>query len=119
MTTKTSPHGGRAPDPLGAGGSATTCSLKGEQVGHVIDMRRMAGLDTAATMLGGKGKLADAIFCGLRNVQHKVKAGRGISNLDLNLAASALDERAEEMLAHARKLRTLASPGGVVLGNGR
>ncbi len=75
-------------------------------------MRRMQGLDTAATMLGGKKKLADAICCSPRSVYYKVDAGRGISNLDLNMAASALEDRAQELVAHAQKLRAEITPAG-------
>ncbi|WP_301089677.1 hypothetical protein [Sphingomonas sp.] len=69
---------------------------------------RMMGLETAARLLGGKGKLAEALCCSPRSIHYKVEAGRGISNLDLNLAASALEERAEALRTHALKLRAVA-----------
>lgn len=96
-----------APNLTGATAAPATCSQKPEQRGLPVAMERMMGLETAARLLGSKARLAEAICCSPRSVHYKVEAGRGISNLDLNLAASALEERADELRAHAGKLRAV------------
>ena len=68
-------------------------------------MPRMMGLQTAYEILGGKRELADALGIGVRSLNHKLNADRGVSNIDMVLAASALEARGRKMLDHARKLR--------------
>lgn len=81
------------------------CSQKREQRGLPIEMRRMMGLQTAYEILGGKRELADALGIGVRSLNHKLSADRGVSNIDMILAANTLEARGKKMLDHARKLR--------------
>lgn len=85
------------------------CSQKREQRGLPIDMPRMMGLQTAYEILGGKRELADALGIGVRSLNHKLNADRGVSNIDMILAANALEARGKKMLDHARKLRIAAT----------
>jgi hypothetical protein len=87
----------------------TNCSHKQEQRGLPIDIRRMTGLDKAATLLG-KGRLADELCITVRALNYKIDAGRGVSDADVVAAARGLEERAEEFLAHAQKLRAVVAP---------
>jgi hypothetical protein len=84
----------------------TNCSLNREQRGLPIAMLRMAGLDGAATLLG-KGRLADELCITDRALNYKMNADRGVSDGEVRAAATALEERAELFLAHARKLRAV------------
>lgn len=77
--------------------------------GHVIDMRCMAGLTRASTLLGGHAALGEAIGVAERTVRAKINAERGISAGDIALAAAALDRRAQMLVEHAAKLRALLS----------
>jgi hypothetical protein len=86
---------------------------KSARRGHPVGIRRMVGLETAAAMLGGQEKLADALGITVRDLRAKVSADRGVSNLDLLAAALALDARAALIVEHARKLRTLAAQAGI------
>ena len=80
-------------------------------------MGRMMGLETAATLMGGKGQLAAELAIQPRTLRAKLSADRGVSNVDLMLAASALEARAAKMIEHANKLRIEAT-AGVVCGGG-
>ena len=85
-----------------------TCSPKREQRGFPVEMPRMMGLHTAYEILGGKKQtLADILCVTPRNVNFKLNAERGISNLDLLLTAKALEARGNKMLEHAAKLRAV------------
>lgn len=68
---------------------------------------RMMGLETAAELLGGKPKLADALGIQPRSLRHKLTADRSISNGDLLLAATSLESLAGRAAEHARKLRAI------------
>jgi len=81
------------------------CSQKREQRGLPIEMPRMMGLQTAYEILGGKRELAEALGIGVRSLNHKLNADRGVSNIDMILAANTLEARGKKMLDHARKLR--------------
>lgn len=81
------------------------CSRKREQRGLPIEMPRMMGLQTAYEILGGKRELADALGIGVRSLNHKLNADRGVSDIDMILAANMLEARGKKMLDHARKLR--------------
>ena len=83
----------------------TNCSPKREQRGLPIEIRRMVGMETAFEILGGKGELAGALGITVRALNYKLNADRGVSNLDLTLAANTLETRGKKMLDHARKLR--------------
>jgi hypothetical protein len=65
----------------------------------------MVGMETAFEILGGKGELAGALGITVRALNYKLNADRGVSNLDLTLAANTLEARGRKMLDHARKLR--------------
>lgn len=82
------------------------CSQKREQRGLPIEMPRMMGLQTAYEILGGKRELAEALGIGVRSLNHKLNADRGVSNIDMILAANALEARGKKMLDHVRKLRS-------------
>jgi hypothetical protein len=83
-------------------------------------MLRMAGLETAADLLG-KGRLADELCITVRALNYKIGANRGISDCEIVSAAVALESeavalkaRVEKVLSHARKLRDVlpdAHPG--------
>lgn len=86
----------------------TNCSPNREQRGFPIEMPRMMGLQTAYEILGGKKQmLADILGVTPRNVNFKLNAERGISNLDLLLTAKSLETRGNKMLEHAAKLRAV------------
>lgn len=70
-----------------------------------INMARMMGLTTAAQLLGGQDKLADALGIQTRSLRSKFTAERGVSDVDLRFAAKALEAHAERIVEHARKLR--------------
>ena len=74
-------------------------------------MGRMMGLETAATLMGGKVQLAEELAIQPRTLRAKLSADRGVSNVDLMLAASALEARAAKMIEHAKKLRIEATTG--------
>jgi len=82
-------------------------SSKREQRGLPIEISRMMGLQTAYEILGGKKALADALGVGVRSLNHKLNADRGVSNLDLFVAAKTLETRAAKMMQHAAKLRAV------------
>ena len=82
-------------------------SLKREQRGLPIEISRMMGLQTAYEILGGKKALADALGVGVRSLNHKLNADRGVSNLDLFVTARTLETRAAKMMQHAVKLRAV------------
>ena len=82
-------------------------SPKREQRGFPIEMARMMGLQTAYEILGSKKALADALGVGVRSLNHKLNADRGVSNLDLFVTARTLETRAAKMLQHAAKLRAV------------
>ncbi len=92
------------------------CSQKREQRGYPIEIRRMVGMQTAFEMLGGKGGLARALGITVRSLNYKLNAERGVSNLDLTLAANTLETRGKKMLDHARKLRDEIGPQTKSLG---
>jgi hypothetical protein len=82
-------------------------SPKREQRGLPIEISRMMGLQTAYEILGGKKALADALGVGVRSLNHKLNADRGVSNLDLFVTARTLETRAAKMMQHAAKLRAV------------
>jgi hypothetical protein len=84
-------------------------SAKAEQA-YPVTMARMMGLETAATMLGGKQALADALVLDVRTVRYKLTGDRGVSNADLTSTAAALDALAGRVAAHAAKLRAEVGP---------
>ena len=75
-----------------------------------VSMVRMMGLTTAAAMLGGQDKLADALAIQPRSLRAKLAAERGVSGSDLIATAEALEERARRIIDHAHKLREEARP---------
>ena len=97
----------------------TKCSPKREQRGFPIEMPRMMGLHTAYEILGGKKKtLADILGITPRNVNFKLNADRGISDLDLLLTAKTLEIRGNKMLEHAAKLRAVLAAAQSEKANG-
>jgi hypothetical protein len=84
----------------------TNCSPNREQRGLPVAMLRMAGLETAAKFLG-KGRLADELCITVRALNYKMNAERGISDGEVKATATALEQRAEQFLVHARKLRAV------------
>lgn len=90
---------------------ATNCAAKAAQRGFPIGMGRMMGLETAATLMGGKVQLAEELAIQPRTLRAKLSADRGVSNVDLMLAAGALEARAAKMIEHANKLRIEAVAG--------
>ena len=82
-------------------------SPKREQRGFPIEMARMMGLQTAYEILGSKKALADALGVGVRSLNHKLNADRGVSNLDLFVTARTLETRAAKMMQHAAKLHAV------------
>ena len=80
------------------------CSPKREQRGLPVAMLRMAGLETAAGLLG-KGRLADELCITVRALNYKMNADRGVSDGEIRATAHALEQRAKKFLSHARKLR--------------
>lgn len=85
------------------------CAAKAAQRGFPIGMGRMMGLETAATLMGGKVQLAEELAIQPRTLRAKLSADRGVSNVDLMLAAGALEARAARMIEHANKLRAEAA----------
>ena len=75
----------------------------------------MVGIETAFEILGGKGELAGALGITVRALNYKLNADRGVSNLDLTLAANTLETRGKKMLDHARKLREEVSAATAVI----
>ena len=55
----------------------------------------------------GQAKLAAALGIQERSLRAKFSSDRGISDVDLEQAAYAVETRAFEMMAHARKLRAM------------
>ncbi|MBC3940923.1 hypothetical protein [Sphingomonas albertensis] len=92
------------------------CSPMREQRGYPIEIWRMVGMQTAFEILGGKGRLASALGITVRSLNYKLNAERGVSNLDLTLAASTLETRGKKMLDHARKLRDGIEPQAKCMG---
>lgn len=88
--------------------AVTSGSAKTEQPTHSVGMARMMGLETAATMLGGKDALGDVLGISGRAVRYKLTGERGVSNADLTLAAGALEKLAQRVADHAVKLREVA-----------
>jgi len=82
--------------------TSASCTSK---AAHPVNIARMMGLTTAAAMLGGQLKLAEAMGIQPRSLRAKSSADRGISNDDLTAAAAALEVRAKRLTDHARKLR--------------
>ena len=72
-------------------------------------LMRMTGLETAVSMIGTQGKLAEAMGIEPRSLRAKLTAERGVADGDLLAAATALDARADHIRDHARKLRGLAA----------
>lgn len=70
----------------------------------------MMGLATAATLLGGQDKVADALGIQPRSLRAKLNADRGVSDADLVLTAAALEKHAAHIIDHAFKLREEARP---------
>lgn len=75
--------------------------------GAVRDVRRMAGLETAAGLLGGQAALAAALGVDARLVRFKISAERPISDADLRLTAAALSARARKTADLADRLVAL------------
>lgn len=84
-------------------------SAKADQ-GHRLDVSWMTGLETAASLLGSKARLADELGIDPRSLRNKLDAGRGISRGDLSLAAAALRKLAAKAAEHAEKLSAAAQP---------
>lgn len=76
-------------------------------------MVRMMGLETAVKMMAGKDGLAEAMGITVRALTYKLNAERGVSDDDLRNAATALDQRALRVAAHAAKLRAQITPPAV------
>jgi hypothetical protein len=74
----------------------------------------MMGLATAATLLGGQDKVADALGIQPRSLRAKLNADRGVSDADLVLTAAALEKHAARIIDHAFKLREEARPAAVI-----
>ena len=74
-----------------------------------LSVVRMMGLTTAAVMLGGQDKLADALGIQPRSLRAKLAGERGVSNADLLAVADAIDTRIGRLADHARKLREEAA----------
>jgi hypothetical protein len=89
--------------------ATATCAAIPAQGGYSIEITRMMGLETAASLLGGKPPLADALGIAHRTLRAKLTGERGVSNGDLALAAGALEKQAARMVEHARKLREVAA----------
>lgn len=70
----------------------------------------MMGLATAASLLGGQDKVADALGIQPRSLRAKLNADRGVSDADLVLTAAALEKHAARIIDHAFKLREEARP---------
>lgn len=83
----------------------------GRKNGAVRDVRRMAGLERAADILGGQAALAEALGVAPRLLRQKMSAERPIRDEELRLAAGAISARAREASNLAEKL--LALVGGV------
>lgn len=77
--------------------------------GSVRDIRRMAGLERAATMMGGQAALADALGIDARLLRRKIAAERPIRDEELALVAGSLSKRAREIEDLASKLRTMSA----------
>ena len=92
---------------IGSSAALERRSPKREQRGLPIEISRMMGLQTAYEILGGKKAMADALGVGVRSLNHKLNADRGVSNLDLFVAAKTLETRAAKMMQHAAKLRAV------------
>jgi hypothetical protein len=99
------PEACEPPTPL----PGVNCSQSREQRGLPVAVVRMMGLETAAELLG-KGRLADELCITVRALNYKMNADRGVSDADIAAAALALEDRAEKLLAHARKLRAVLMP---------
>lgn len=108
MTTDTQPTGDRQLSPA-ADVRKVICSEKHEQQrGLPIDIRRIVGLDTAASLLG-KGPLAEAMGISVRSLNYKANGERGIDDDDILFAVLEVEARAQRLLTHALKLRTVLS----------
>lgn len=92
-----------APPPL------ANCTAKPAHSRLSLDIQRMMGLETAASLLGGQGPLAAALGIEPRSLRAKLSADRSVSDDDLTAAADALDARATKLIDHARKLREAIS----------
>jgi hypothetical protein len=70
----------------------------------------MTGLETAASLLGSKTRLAEELGIDPRSLRNKLDAGRGISRADMLLAAKALRRLAERAVTHADRLQAATAP---------
>jgi hypothetical protein len=86
-----------------------TRSAVAEQQRLPRDAWRMMGLETASELLGHNA-LAEALSIDPRSLRYKIQAGRGVSDVDITLAAGALEASAARMADHARKLRAALAP---------
>lgn len=75
--------------------------------GAVRDARRMAGLERAASIVGGQGMLADALGISARLLRQKIAAERPIHDEELRLTVGALLARAREAEDLAARLSNL------------
>lgn len=76
------------------------------------DIRRMAGLQRAAEMLGEQTVLADALGVNPRLLRRKITAERPIHDADLRIAAAALVAHAKKATDLAAKLTSLITEQG-------
>ena len=70
-------------------------------------LARIVMLERAAGHLKQQ-QVADALGIGVRALQHKLAVARGVTDTDLRLAASALEQRAAEITALANRMREAA-----------
>lgn len=109
MMTDTQTSGERTIETTGEMVSKPNCSRNREQQrGLPIDMRRMMGLDVATKLLG-KGALAEELGVSIRALNYKLNAERGISNDEVLDTACLLEQQADRLVNHARKLRGAVS----------
>lgn len=84
---------------------ALVCAGKPAQAPGTFAVGRMQGLETAAKLLGGQQMLCNAIGVETRSLRSKIAAERGITDGDIRLTISALEDKAKRLLTHAEKLR--------------
>lgn len=105
MMTDTQTSGERTIETTGKKVSEAGCSRNREQQrGLPIDMRRMMGLEVATKLLG-KSALAEELGVSIRALNYKLNAERGISDDEVLDTACLLEQQAERLINHARKLR--------------
>ncbi len=96
------------PDPAVAPLPLANCTAKPAHSRLSLDILRMMGLETSATLLGGQGPLAAALGIEPRSLRAKMAGDRSVSDADMTNAADALEARAAKLLDHASKMREAA-----------